>query len=176
MSALLLRAANRLNKDKEGYLAPELLSINRVRQFYLPFHFVAARPKFIETSSDAQLYFHHVATTPDACDQFIQAHCRPGDIVITRDIVFAEKLCLENKAICVMNDRGIEYHSENIFARRRQRDLNLQLRNNALLPSMPNKKDKYGAKDLHCFAACFDRCLTRQIKYQKRYNQSASVS
>ncbi len=172
---VLLRAASRLNADEQR--VPEQLCYNGgVRQFYLSFHFVAASPKLIIAPSvEKCLYFHEVVSGPDACDEFIQIHCLPGDIIITRDIVFAEKLYLEKgNTVRIINDRGLEYNGENVSARRRRRDLTLELRNQDLFPPIQGKgkPNTYSAKHLQHFATCFDRCLTQQVQRQKQQNQT----
>ncbi|WGK68546.1 DUF188 domain-containing protein [Candidatus Haliotispira prima] len=187
---VLLHAAARLN----GEHPPALLQRSRLRpeqgsqNFCLPFHFVAApvsagtgnagRYRFICPDPTRQLYLHEVPAGPDACDHFIEQHCQDGDIVITRDIVFAEKLCQtyqkENgpAGLRVINDRGTEYTEANVSARRRQRDLALELRSSDLRPDHSNRSEAgkagYSPQDLKQFAACFDRCLSRQIQYCKQ--------
>ncbi len=164
---VLLCAAGRLNKGSVK----------------VPFHFVAASSQPIR--SEPAVYFHQLEPGPDACDRFIEQRCRSGDIVITRDIVFAERLCLspngghchgsgEPGALRILNDRGIEYTRDNVRARRLWRDRALELRNAGLLPV--GAKGSYGARQLRDFAACFDHCLSQQLRRLGRETQVAEES
>ena len=190
---ILLRAAARLHfpQDTASQSSPDcvqtLLEPGDSAIPVVAFHFVAASPQCLTPFQKCALpnmYFHEVAPSPNATDHFIEAHCRGGDIVITRDIVFAQKLCLKNidigqNPLCIINDRGTEYTHDNVFARRRQRDVALELRNADLLPP-PNTnqspkrgptKRSYAAKAQ--FAACFDRCFTRQLRRSAAQRKTA---
>lgn len=61
----------------------------------------------------------------DAADNFIFQNLQPFDMVITRDIVFADRLI--QKGICTINDRGTSFNSENIKKLLSDRDFDLQL-------------------------------------------------
>ena len=155
---VLLRAASRLNAASMDLIAGE-------QEEMVPFHFVASQEQPIRSDPRQRVYFHRVACATDAADQFIHRRCRPGDMVITRDIVFAEQLCLQQPDLRIINDRGTEFSRDNVSARRLRRDLALKLRGDDLLPSHGHG---YGAKELQQFAACFDRCLNQQIQRQRR--------
>ena len=48
----------------------------------------------------------------DAADNYILQNVNSNDLVITRDIIFAEKLVEKN--ICAINDRGTYFNKDNI--------------------------------------------------------------
>ena len=64
-------------------------------------------------------------TEKDAADNYIFENCKAGDLVITRDIVFADRLV--EKGICCINDRGTEFTPEMIKERLSTRNFDLQL-------------------------------------------------
>ena len=165
---VLLRAAARLNQNTHD--APN------GEGTFVAFHLVAASAQCLAPFQKGALrgmYFHEVAPGPNAADGFIETHCQSGDMIITRDIAFAQSLCLKDSTLCIINDRGTEYTRENVFARCRQRNLALELRNADLLPENKrlgtnHRPAKYTGKKQ--FAACFDRCLTRQLRKVRRQN------
>lgn len=67
-----------------------------------------------------------VAEGPDAADDWIAAHIRAGDIVITADIPLAAR-CLEAGTMA-LNHRGIPFTQDNIGMAVAMRDLKSQLR------------------------------------------------
>ena len=187
---ILLRAAARLRfpQDTASQNSPDefpnMAKPDGSTLSVVAFRFVAASPQCLapfQKRALANMYFHEVAPGPNAADHFIEAHCQGGDIVITRDIVFAQKLCLKNidigqNPLCIINDRGTEYTHDNVFARRRQRDIALELRN-ALPPQSTNqgpKRTKRNDNTKAQFAACFDRCLTRQLRRSAAQTKTAS--
>ena len=159
---VLWRAAARLN----------LSNIQNSGAASPAFHIVAAKPQCLapfQKRMRPNMYFHEVAPGPNAADDFIEAHCQGGDIVITRDIAFAQTLCLKDSTLRIINDRGTEYTRENVFARCRQRDLALELRRANLLPQSTNQGTNRGtkrrqAKHTAQFAACFDKCIAQQLR------------
>lgn len=95
---------------------------------------------------------------PDAADSLIEAEAAPGDLVVTRDIVFAERLAL--LGIAVINDRGELFTRENAAERRSMRDAALQLRTLGLAPPSP-KGSQRTARELKSFADSLDRLLSK---------------
>ena len=95
----------------------------------------------------------------DSADNRIVVLARPGDLVITRDILLAERLV--EAQICVLDDRGRVYTNENIRYCRSLRDFSLELANNCL---SPERIALYGKRELKAFADSFDRELTRLCK------------
>ncbi len=99
----------------------------------------------------------------DAADNYIFDHVTGGtptvpspDLVITRDIVFADRLV--TKGVHVINDRGTEFTAEIIKERLGERDFNLQLAQMGL--SKPYHEG-YDAKKFEKFCNCFDRVVVR---------------
>ena len=161
---VLWRAAARLSHAQSGGASPA-------------FHIVAAKPQCLAPFQKCtNMYFHEVAPGPNAADRFIEAHCQSGDIVITRDIAFAQTLCIKDSTLRIINDRGTEYTRDNVFARCRQSDLALELRRANLLPQSTNQGTNRGAnhrraKHTAQFAACFDKCIAQQMR--KVWRQTA---
>ncbi len=93
--------------------------------------------------------------TKDSADDYILSHARKNDIVITKDILFAEKLV--KKGIRAINDRGTAFSSENIEEILEDREFNLQL---AKIGFTGTKKHSYSQKELKEFI----RCLEFQLK------------
>ena len=95
----------------------------------------------------------------DAADNYIFENCRPGDLVITRDIVFADRLV--EKGICCINDRGTEFTREMIKERLSTRDFDLQLAEIGLVKHFHEGYDKKKFAD---FANSFDRIIHRLLR------------
>ena len=95
----------------------------------------------------------------DAADDYIFSNTEKNDIVITRDIPLAEKLV--GKSINVINDRGIQYTSENVKERLSIRNIMLTIRESGL---KIDEETSFNQKDLQKFANLFDSLLTKMIK------------
>lgn len=98
----------------------------------------------------------------DAADNYILEAVKENDIVITRDIVFADRLL--SKGICTINDRGNIFTSENIKERLSQRDFDLQL---AQIGLVEHFHEGYDKKKFALFANCFDKVLHQQLRKLK---------
>lgn len=94
----------------------------------------------------------------DAADHHIEAHALSGDLVITRDIPFAERLVA--RSIAAMNDRGDIFTNENIAERRSLRDAAAELRSLGLVAESP-KGSRRTPKETKKFADALDRLMTR---------------
>ena len=81
------------------------------------------------------------------------------DLVITRDIVFADKLV--TKEIHAINDRGTYFCKDNIKNLLSDRDFDIQL---AQIGLVKQPKNGYSKKDFEKFANCFDKILQKLIK------------
>lgn len=106
-------------------------------------------------------YITKVSPGPDAADTFIEEHAQAGDVVITRDIPFMDRLV--EKGIWALNDRGELITKENSAERRSLRDASLALRNLGILPDSP-KSSQRTAADTKRFADSLDRLLARLLK------------
>ena len=81
------------------------------------------------------------------------------DIVITRDILLAERLLA--KEITTINDRGLCFTKENIKEKLSMRNFNLELFECGLIG---DKTSTFGKKELNDFANCFDREIQKKLK------------
>ncbi|MBO4533127.1 MAG: DUF188 domain-containing protein [Treponema sp.] len=98
-------------------------------------------------------------STKDSADNYIFDHTAADtDLVITRDIVFADRLVA--KGVHVINDRGTEFTKEIIKERLSERDFNLQLVQLGL--SKPYHEG-YDQKKFEKFANCLDRVIVRNL-------------
>jgi hypothetical protein len=69
----------------------------------------------------------------DAADDWISQHITIGDIVITTDILLADR-CLKNGA-CAISSTGKVFNNDNIGAAKAMRELRAYLRETGLAPS-----------------------------------------
>lgn len=94
----------------------------------------------------------------DAADNYILEHCNSSDLIITRDIVFADRLVSNN--IPVINDQGTEFTKNNIKEILSDRDFDFALAQAGVV-----KHHSYGytKKQFAAFANCFDKVLTKII-------------
>jgi len=95
----------------------------------------------------------------DAADNYIFENVLENDIVITKDIVFADRLV--TKGICTINDRGNIFSSENIKERLSERNFDLQLSEIGLVQHFNEGYDK---KKFAQFANTFDKVLHQQLR------------
>ena len=95
----------------------------------------------------------------DAADNYIFENCKSGDLVITRDIVFADRLV--ERGICTINDRGTVFTREMIKERLSVSDLDRQLTEIGLVKHFHEGYDKKKFAD---FANSFDKAIHRLIK------------
>jgi uncharacterized protein YaiI (UPF0178 family) len=94
----------------------------------------------------------------DSVDKAIESAAMPGDIVITRDLPFAERIAM--KGISVLNDKGDVFTRENVAERRSLRDRAAELRLLGIAPQMARASSR-SAKDVKNFADALDRLMTR---------------
>lgn len=95
----------------------------------------------------------------DAADNYIFENAKIGDIVITRDILLAERLV--EKKVCVINDRGKSWTRENIKESVSDRNFDYEL---SLIGLASHKKKTYNKKDFEKFANCFDREVHKAMR------------
>ncbi len=98
-------------------------------------------------------------TEKDAADNYIFENCESGDLVITRDIVFAGRLV--EKGICCINDRGTEFTSEIIKERLSVSDFDRQL---AEIGLVKHYHEGYDKKKFAAFANSFDKVIHRLLR------------
>ena len=95
----------------------------------------------------------------DAADNYIFDNAGEKDLVITRDIVFADRLV--TKGICVINDRGTIFSKENIKTLLADRDFDMQLVEIGL---SKHYKEGYDKKKFAAFANSFDKVIYKLIR------------
>jgi uncharacterized protein YaiI (UPF0178 family) len=93
----------------------------------------------------------------DSADDRIVELALPGDLVLTRDILLAERLV--EKEVRVLDDRGRNYSKENIRELRSIRDFIVSLAENSL---GTKRTANYGKKELKAFADSLDRELGKK--------------
>ena len=95
----------------------------------------------------------------DAADNYIFENCKDGDLVITRDIVFADRLV--ERGICTINDRGTEFTREMIKERLSVSDFDKQL---AEIGLVKHHHEGYDKKKFAEFANSFDKVIYRLLR------------
>ena len=118
--------------------------------------FVANKP--IPSQEKAPFEMIICSTEKDAADNYILEHCTQNDIVITRDLLFAQRLV--EKQTTVMNDRGTVFSKENIGPLIKEREYNLQLAEMGLVKHFNEGYDK---KKFSAFANCFDKTVHQKL-------------
>lgn len=97
-----------------------------------------------------------VAKKEGSADEYILDHAGQRDLVITRDIPLAGS-CVE-RGLRVINDRGSVYTEENVRHRLSLRNFMHALRESGTYVA---ETKTLGRKEIHAFAAVFDRELTK---------------
>ena len=95
----------------------------------------------------------------DSADNYIYNHVNKNDLVITRDIVFADRL-VEKEITCI-NDRGTIFNQDNIKQLLSSRDFDLTLYNLGLVKHFNEGYDK---EKFTKFANAFDKSLTKLLR------------
>lgn len=93
----------------------------------------------------------------DAADSAILGRAEPGDLVITRDLVFAEK-ALEARLACI-NDQGDVFDASTVAERRSLRDAAAELRKLGIAPSQPRGSGR-SPQQLKRFADALEKSLS----------------
>lgn len=119
-------------------------------------YFVANKP--IPSEEKAPFEMIICSTEKDAADNYILEHCTQNDIVVTRDLLFAQKLV--EKQTTVINDRGTVFSKENIGPLIKEREYNLQL---AEMGLVKHYNEGYDKKKFSAFANCFDKTVHQKL-------------
>lgn len=82
---------------------------------------------------DTNVHKIQVGSDPDAADNWICDHIEPGDIVITVDILLADR-CLK-KGVSAISPVGKVFNDDNIGIAKAMRDLRAHLRETGVAPS-----------------------------------------
>lgn len=121
-------------------------------KYSIPVKFVAN--KNIPCSENFPFEMIITDSLKDAADNFIYENAGKNDLVVTRDIVFADRLV--DKNICTINDRGTVFNKENIKELHSNRDFDLQL---AEIGLVKHHHEGYDKKKFGLFANCFDKVI-----------------
>lgn len=100
-----------------------------------------------------------VSQSKDAADNYIFDKAEQNDLVITKDIIFADKLISKN--ISVINDRGTEFTKDNIKEILSERDFDYNL---AQIGLVKHFHEGYDKQKFSKFANCFDRVFNKLNK------------
>ncbi len=114
---------------------------------------------FIPTPPSPFIKKQIVSSGFDVADNYIVAHLKPGDLVITADIPLADEAI--SKGGTVLNPRGERYTSQNIKQHLSNRNMNESLRSTGLLSGGPKA---LGAKEIQKFSNHLDAFLAQQRK------------
>lgn len=97
--------------------------------------------------------------TKDAADDYIFSNADEKTLVITKDILLAERLV--KKGIVTINDRGTIFDKNNIKYRLQDRDLNFQL---AALGFGGKKGKNYSPQMLEKFKTCLEKAMSTLLR------------
>jgi Uncharacterized protein conserved in bacteria len=123
----------------------------------VPTIFVAASP--LNLPRGRFVSARTVAAGFDAADDAIVEEVAAGDVVVTQDILLAQRLV--EKGARVTNPRGEIYNAENIGARVSQRNFMEEARGAGLAGGGPPPFDD---RDKQAFSNSFDRLLTAALR------------
>ena len=128
----------------------------RAEKLNIPVTFVANKAIFGPKYAPFEMQI--VETQKDSADNYIIEHAQKGDLVITKDIIFADRLLKEQ--IAVINDRGKEFTSSNIKDALSDRDFDFQL---AQIGLVKHYHEGYDQKKFTAFANCLEKVITRLL-------------
>lgn len=100
---------------------------------------------------------------PDAADDWIALHVRPGDVVVTADVPLAAR-CLQAGAR-VLGSSGREFDTDSIGSALASRDLMAHLREVGQITGGP---PPISARDRSRFLAKLDEVVQRSLREQRR--------
>lgn len=123
-------------------------------------HFVANRKIPFRKSHYAHMTV--VETGEGVADDYIVENAVSEDMVVTRDIPLAARLLDED--VVVINDRGERFTPNEIREKLSLRDLMKEMRLSGLATEGQNR---FGPREIHAFAACFDRELRKILNNQR---------
>lgn len=127
------------------------------KQLNLKVYFVANRK--ITCDFDAPFEMIICSNQKDAADNYIYENVNQNDLVITKDIVFADKLV--EKDIACINDRGTIFTKENIKPLLSSRNFDLSLYEIGLVK---HHDEGYDKKKFGAFANAFDKTIHSILK------------
>ncbi len=127
------------------------------KQLNLKVYFVANRK--ISCNFDTPFEMIICSNQKDAADNYIYENANQNDLVITKDIVFADKLVEKN--IACINDRGTIFTKENIKPLLSSRNFDLCLYEIGLVK---HHDEGYDKKKFGAFANAFDKTIHKLCK------------
>lgn len=127
------------------------------KQLNLKVYFVANRKITCDFNAPFEMII--CSSQKDAADNYIYENANQNDLVITRDIVFADRL-LEKNITCI-NDRGTIFTKENIKPLLSSRNFDLELSHLGLVE---HHKEGYDKKKFALFANAFDKTIHQLLK------------
>lgn len=133
---------------------PALVRAHAVKmgsKYNLPVTFVANKQI---PCTEKQFEMIICAEEKDAADNYIIEHATFQDLVITRDIIFADSLVTKN--IPCINDRGTIFDEKNIKDLLSDRDFNLNL---AEIGLVKHHNSGYDKKMFAAFCNAFDKII-----------------
>jgi uncharacterized protein YaiI (UPF0178 family) len=119
--------------------------------------------KFLNLPTSPNLSLVKVEATPDAADIYIHENVKEFDLVVTQDILLAQKLVSEG--IVTIDPRGRKYTEDNIGPVVATRNLMQGLRDTGEITGGPKQ---FGDREKRAFAAAFDQELTKLIRKTQR--------
>lgn len=128
----------------------------KANELSLPITFVAN--KNITCTNEFSFEMYICSTEKDAADNYIYENATENDLVITKDIVFANRLVEKNVA-CI-NDRGTSFTKSNIKSLLEDRDFDLQIANCGLVKHFHEGYDK---EKFFAFKKCFYKVMEELI-------------
>lgn len=129
-------------------------AVKMSKKYNLKISFVANKPIPCETPEFVEMII--CEQNKDAADNYIFEHAGFEDLVITRDIVFADRLV--TKGVPCINDRGAIFNKENIKELLAERDFNLNLSEIGLVK---HYNEGYNKKKFAAFANSFDKAISK---------------
>lgn len=134
-------------------------------------HFVANHPLSLPKRQN-NIFFYQVSSEKDAADDFIVQHTQEKDLVLTRDIILADRLL--NKNIWVINDRGYRFNANEIRVKLHERVIMLKARESGLYVS--SKDNTYTKKDLENFSNCLYNIINRLNKHLLGFSECVMIA
>ncbi|MEM1229410.1 MAG: YaiI/YqxD family protein [Pseudomonadota bacterium] len=112
--------------------------------------------QYLSTPAARNIRAVQVAAGFDAADDYIEAHCAAGDLVITQDIPLAAKVV--ERGATALSPRGVLFDAETVKSHLARRNLMEELRGAGMISGGPAA---LGAADVHQFASRLDTLLAR---------------
>lgn len=122
--------------------------------------FVSCKPLPEYKTMDSETYCI-VEQKAQSADEYILSHAISGDILVTRDILLAEKALEQN--LFVLNDRGTIWTMESIRERIALMNYSQTLREAGIASS--TAKTGFSKQDIKAFADALDRTIIAAYKF-----------